>query len=145
MSISADRPDQINGQCICGAVRYRVQDNMTAFKLCYCSFCQKASGAAHVANAFTAPDKIEWLAGHEQLTSFDVPNSQVRRVFCRTCGTSLPFETQSGAALVVPVGTLSGAPSAPVNAIVGWASRPAWYDAALGLIEETCNLERAVQ
>ncbi|WP_170783246.1 GFA family protein [Ruegeria lacuscaerulensis] len=129
----ASHPDMIDGQCICGAVRYRVQDNMTAFKLCYCNFCKKASGSAHVANAFTTPDRIEWLEGQEQLTSFNVPNSQVRRVFCRSCGTSLPFKTQNGKFLVVPVGSLSRPPSQPVSAIVGWASRPAWYNEALGL------------
>ncbi len=79
------------------------------------------------------------------LTSFDVPNSQVRRVFCRACGTKLPFETQNGKFLVVPAGSLSRPPSSPVAAIVGWVSRPAWYDAALGLIEETCIEERTAQ
>ncbi len=138
-------PNKIEGQCICGAVRYRVQDNMAAFKLCYCSFCQRASGSAHVANAFTTPDQIEWLEGKDMLTTFDVPNSQVRRVFCRNCRTTLPFETRNGKFLVVPVGSLSRPPPQPVNAIVGWASRPAWYDEALGLIEETHNSERAAQ
>ncbi|WP_170326481.1 GFA family protein [Ruegeria arenilitoris] len=140
-----DLTNDINGQCICGAVRYRVQDNMAAFKLCYCSLCQKASGSAHVANAFTTPDQIKWLQGKDMLTSFDVPNSQVRRVFCRVCGTTLPFETQNGKFLVVPVGSLSRPPSSPVAAIAGWASRPAWYDTALGLIEETCTEERPAQ
>ena len=138
-------PNTIDGQCICGSVRYRVRENMAAFKLCYCSFCQKASGSAHVANAFTTPDQIEWLEGKNMLTTFDVPNSQVRRVFCRNCGTTLPFETQNGKILIVPVGSLSCPPSQPVKAIVGWSSRPAWYGEALGLIEETCNAERVAQ
>ncbi len=138
-------PNKIEEQCICGAVRYRVQDNMAAFKLCYCSFCQRASGSAHVANAFTTPDQIEWLKGKDMLTTFDVPNSQVRRVFCQNCGTTLPFETRNGKFLVVPVGSLSRPPPQPVNAIVGWPSRPAWYDEALGLIEETHKAERAAQ
>ncbi len=138
-------PNMIDGQCICGAVRYRVQDNMAAFKLCFCDFCQKASGSAHVANAFTAPDRIEWLEGQEQLTSFDVPNSQVRRVFCRSCGTTLPFETQNGKFLVVPVGSLSRPLTGHVNTIVGWEYRPTWYDKALRLIDENRNAERAAQ
>ncbi|MFY2824197.1 GFA family protein [Ruegeria sp. MALMAid1280] len=138
-------PNTIDGQCICGAVRYQVQNNMAAFKLCYCSFCQKASGSAHEANAFTTPDQIEWLQSKDMLTSFDVPISHVRRVFCRSCGTTLPFEAQNGKFPVVPVGSLSHPPSRPVSAIVGWASRPAWYDEELGLIEETRNAERAAQ
>lgn len=138
-------PNTIDGQCICGAVRYRVQDNMAAFKLCYCDFCQKASGSSHVANAFTTSDQIEWLDGQAMLASFDVPNSQVRRVFCQSCGTTLPFETQNGKFLVVPVGSLSRPPSQPVSAIVGWASRPTWYEEAMGLIDETRNAKRATQ
>lgn len=76
------------------------------------------------------------------LTSFDAPNSQVRRVFCRACGKTLPFETQNGKFLVVPVGSLSRPLSGTANAIVGWVSRPAWYDEVLGLIEETRNAEK---
>ncbi|WP_319546314.1 GFA family protein [Ruegeria conchae] len=91
MSAQIVHANKIEGQCTCGAVRYRVQDNMAAFKLCYCSFCQKASGSAHVTNAFTTPEQIEWLDGQDKLATFDVPNSQVRRVFCRVCGTTLPF------------------------------------------------------
>ncbi|UWR03669.1 hypothetical protein K3740_02910 [Ruegeria conchae] len=59
MSAQMVHANKIEGQCICGAVRYRVQDNMAAFKLCYCSFFQKASGSAHVTNAFTTPERIE--------------------------------------------------------------------------------------
>ncbi len=138
-------PNTIYGQCICGAVRYRVQDSMAAFKLCYCSFCQRASGSSHAANAFTTSDQIEWLDGQDMLASFDVPNSQVRRVICRSYRTTLPFETQNGKFLVVPVGSLSRPPSQPVNAIDCWASRPAWYDEPRGLIEETQKVERAAQ
>ena len=107
---------------------------MAAFKLCFCSFCQKASGSAHVSNVFTHPDKIVWQKGAEDVTQFDVANSQVRRVFCKQCGTSLPFVTQNGEFLVVPVGSLSRAPSIKPGAVVNWASRPDWYDHAAALI-----------
>ncbi|GAA6159626.1 hypothetical protein NBRC116589_18000 [Ruegeria sp. HU-ET01832] len=116
-------PNKIEGQCVCGAVRYRVQDDMAAFKLCYCNFCKKASGSAHVANAFTSPDRIEWLEGQEQFTSFDVPNSQVRRVFCRNCGTTLPFETRNGKFQAVPLAACHARRPNPVKRLS--AGRPA--------------------
>lgn len=126
--------DWIDGACICDKVAFRIKDDLATFKLCFCKFCQKASGSAHVSNGFAHPDQIEWIRGAEELSSFDVPNSQVRRVFCKTCGTSMPFETQNGAFLVVPVGSLSRAPRIAPQALVSPETRPAWYDAAQDLI-----------
>ena len=120
----------ISGSCICSKVSYLVIDDFMSFKLCHCHFCQKASGSSNVANAFTLPSHIHWVQGKSNLKSFDVPNSQVRRVFCQTCGTSMPFVTQNERFLVVPVGTLSCQPKLPPQEVKAWHERMHWYDEA---------------
>lgn len=120
----------LTGNCICGAVAYEVEDNFASFKLCHCDFCKKASGASNVANAFGNPAALSWRQGVDNLSTFDVPNSLVRRVFCKTCGTSLPFISQNGAYLIVPVGTLAQQPSIRPQEVVFWKKRMSWYDEA---------------
>ncbi|KZM42209.1 hypothetical protein OA92_12995 [Marinomonas sp. SBI22] len=116
------------GSCICEKVKYEVKDDFISFKLCHCRLCQKASGSSNVANAFTFIENINWQQGENHLESFDVPNSQVRRVFCKTCGTSMPFLTQNERLLVVPVGTLSVQPKLPPQEVRVWHERMSWYD-----------------
>ncbi len=123
--------ETIKGTCICESVEFQVADNFKTFKLCHCDFCKKASGSAHVANAFGNPEDLEWTKGQGNLQSYDVPNSQVRRVFCKSCGTSLPFISQNGLHLIVPVGSLSKQPSLPPQAIASWDQRMPWYDLAM--------------
>lgn len=121
------------GSCICEKVKYEVKDDFMSFKLCHCRLCQKASGSSNVANAFTFVENISWLQGKNHLKSFDVPNSQVRRVFCKTCGTSMPFVTQNERLLVVPVGTLSSQPKLPPQEVRVWHERMPWYDESKSL------------
>ncbi|MCV6605403.1 MAG: GFA family protein [Porticoccaceae bacterium] len=90
--------------------------------------CQKISGSAHVSNLFTKPENIEWLKGEHAISSYDIPDNQVRRVFCSTCGTGLPFVTQSGKFLIVPAGSLADQPSIKPEHAIFWADRMPWYD-----------------
>lgn len=129
----------IRGGCICGQVVFRVEDNFATTKLCFCGFCQRASGSAHVTNAFGRPEMFEWLNGEEHVSSFDVPNSQVRRVFCSNCGTSLPFVSQNEKFLVVPIGSLSRPPAMAPQVVSSWQSRPGWYEKAMELIADEAD------
>lgn len=124
---------KLNGGCICGRVTYQVEDTFKAFKICHCGLCRKASGSAHVSNAFTSPEALTWTRGEENLSSFDVPNSMVRRVFCKDCGTSLPFVSQNDMFLIVPVGSLEEQPSIQPDEIRSWESRLDWYEHAVDL------------
>ena len=125
--------DWITGSCICGDVSFEVADDFMAFKLCHCDYCQKSSGSAFIANAFASPGQLRWRRGNDLISSYNVPDSLVRRVFCRRCGTTLPFVSQNGQFLVVPVGVLSKQPSLQPTEIKSWDERMPWYDAVRGL------------
>lgn len=127
------KSDQLTGSCVCGAVCFSVLDDFISFKFCHCSLCRKLSGSAHVANLFGSPAHINWLAGREHIVQYDVPNSQVRRVFCSQCGTGLPFVTQDGAILVTPAGVLNASPSIAPQYVASWESRADWYESGLDL------------
>jgi len=118
----------LSGSCICSKVHFLVKDDFWSFKLCHCHLCKKMSGSSNVANAFTLPNHIQWVKGLKNLRSYDVPNSQVRRVFCITCGSSMPFTTQNERYLVIPVGALSEQPKLPPQEVKSWHERMPWYD-----------------
>lgn len=120
--------DSIEGGCLCGQVAFTVKDDFFSFKLCHCSLCRKTSGSAHVANLFTQPENLQWLKGQELVSSYDIPDNQVRRVFCSNCGTGLPFVTQNGKYLIVPAGSLAAQPDMQPEHAIFWADRMPWYD-----------------
>lgn len=124
-------PDSLNGQCLCGAVRYRIQPPLQQFHLCHCSRCQRATGSAHAANLFADPGAIEWLAGEDLCQRFDLPEARFfSRCFCSQCGSPVPYLARSGKFLIVPAGGISDPiPLAPQDHIF-WDDRAPWYDQA---------------
>ena len=80
---------KITGGCLCGAVRYEIDEAAKTSWLCHCRDCQKAHGSAYFpAMMFLRP------AFHPQgsTTGFTVTaesGAQITREFCPTCGSTL--------------------------------------------------------
>lgn len=87
-------PDAINieGGCLCGAVRYRATGEPTALTLCHCRSCRRASGAPSVAWAVFRSGDFGFLRGHP--ASFG-SSPGVTRTFCGMCGTPLTYQSTS--------------------------------------------------
>ena len=95
--------ESITGGCQCGAVRYRVDGDLTEPHICHCRMCQKAAGNYFMplANAqikeFTVTrGEIAWFQS----------SGPVRRGFCAKCGTPLIFDTIGLDHLNVTLGSL---------------------------------------
>lgn len=122
---------RISGECLCGTVRFELETDFSAFHLCHCTQCQKATGSAHASNLFTDAANIRWLAGEEQVRRYDVPGRQLTNAFCGTCGAAVPYLSKSGKALVVPSGSLNAAPGITPQDNIFWSERASWYDEGL--------------
>ncbi len=83
-------PRRITGGCQCGAVRYRVDGELTWAHVCHCRMCQKASGNYFMALANAQKDEFVVTRGE---ISWFRSSDPVRRGFCKDCGTPLIFET----------------------------------------------------
>jgi hypothetical protein len=57
----------VTGQCLCGAVKFRISGEFEGFFLCHCGRCRKDSGSAHSANLFSSTAKIAWLSGEQNI------------------------------------------------------------------------------
>ena len=130
--------EKIAGSCLCGQVTFKVWGPYKGFRLCHCSRCQKASGSAHVANIFTAPDQIEFLSGSELVKRYDhLPAETFSKCFCSNCGSVVPYTNRPGTALIIPAGTLDADPGIVPEANIFWPDRASWYDS--GVAAQHCE------
>ncbi len=121
--------EQVQGSCLCGKVRFRLSGTAEAFHLCHCSRCRKASGSAHVANIFTEPGNISWLAGEEYIKRFELPEAKrFAKQFCSNCGSPLPYLNRTGTKLVIPAGSLDTPLKFAPDDNIFWASKAEWYE-----------------
>ena len=121
----------IAGNCLCGRVTFKVNDEFSMFHLCHCTQCQKITGSAFASNIFTRPDNIEWVKGIELAVRYDDPERHFTKVFCSKCGSGLPFLTQSGKYIIVPAGSLSEQPEIRPQDNIFWSEHIAWLDDGL--------------
>ena len=118
--------DAIPGSCLCGFVKFEVTPPFAAFRYCHCTRCQKASGAAHAANAFLPEKQFKWLAGESLVKRFNLPGAKRFAVaFCTECGTRVPHKT--GENMLIPAGTLDSDPGVRPENIIFWKSKATWY------------------
>ena len=82
--------DSYRGSCLCGQVRFEVDEFLPRTGNCHCSMCRKFHGAAYATIAETSRDRFRWLAGEELLKDYVADNGTTRR-FCGNCGSSLTF------------------------------------------------------
>ncbi len=123
----------LSGSCLCGAVRFQVEDRFAWGHLCHCTQCQKATGTAHATNLFTDPDNVTWLQGEELVRRYDVEGRTISSAFCLRCGSNLPYRSKSGQTLVVPAGSLDDTPSTGPERHIFFAERMPWWESAHGL------------
>ncbi len=122
------------GSCLCGEVSYEITGNLGVFQYCHCSRCRKFTGSVHGANLIVAPDQFKWLAGEEYVGRYEVEEAKhFATCFCKQCGSSLPWMTQSKKAVVVPAGTLDTDPEIRPLQNIFWGSRACWYEEVGGL------------
>jgi len=79
---------EIEGGCLCGGVRYRLQEEPRQLSDCHCIDCRRASAAPFVTWGSVRRHKIEIVSG-------DVPkvrHADRLRSFAGCCGTPLFFQ-----------------------------------------------------
>lgn len=124
----------IKGSCLCQAVTYRFHGPEYVFQYCHCSRCRKFTGSAHAANLLIDPENFEWLSGEDMVGRFEPAEAKhFATCFCKQCGSSLPWRSQSGGAMIIPAGTLDEDPGIKPTQNIYWASRSAWREEVTSL------------
>ena len=124
----------IKGSCLCQAVSYQFHGPEYVFQYCHCSRCRKFTGSAHASNIIIDPKQFEWLSGEDQVGRFEHPEAKhFATCFCKKCGSSLPWQSQSGTAVIIPAGTLDEDPGIKPTQNIFWKDRAAWREAVEAL------------
>lgn len=121
----------IEGGCLCGAVRYRIEGEPLVSGTCQCRSCRKASAAAIVPWIHLESEKFSFTKGKP--ADFNSSPS-VTRTFCGSCGTPLTYwKTSYGRTLDVTTCSLDDPDAFPPVAHVWTSHRLRWIELADGL------------
>ena len=117
------------GSCLCGAIRYEVDEIQAEIAHCHCSMCRKFHGAAFATFGEAKSEHFRWLAGEELLQRYVGHNGTVRQ-FCRQCGSSLTFQAPGGTDGFVEfsLGTLDSAIDLRPDAHIYVGSKACWSE-----------------
>lgn len=111
-------PANHEGGCLCGAIRYRVAGQPSDTNVCYCTQCQRQSGAVMPAFAAYPLDRFTLLQGEP--VTYRASDSATRQ-FCARCGSSLFWKHDKRAELDVFLGTLDDPSAMPPPKDQIWA------------------------
>ena len=76
------------GGCLCGAVRWQLNEKALGAGCCHCKRCQRRTGTAFSLTVLTAPGSFELLEGEEALKSYSAGDGWTKH-FCGTCGSQV--------------------------------------------------------
>ncbi len=116
----------LEGECLCGAVRFAASGPVHAMYLCHCSRCRKETGSAHAANIFLRDATLTWTRGGDSVRRYALPGTRKARSFCTTCGS--PVARAAGATVIVPAGALDTPLTFAPTAHIFCDSRAPWED-----------------
>lgn len=112
----------ISGGCQCGAVRFRVDDELGEASICHCRMCQKATGGLF--GPYVGAPELVWTRGERK--RFQSSN-KVWRGFCEACGTPLTFE-YGESSVALAIGALDDPAAAQPSEQLGSPSKLPWAD-----------------
>ena len=73
----------LKGSCLCKAVIYTLDEELSELVFCHCSFCRKATASAYTVNAKVSSEKLV-LHGKEKLVSYSSSLGK-QRYYCQNC------------------------------------------------------------
>ncbi len=133
----------MNGQCLCGAVRFTFTVRKPEIGACHCHQCQRWTGGSPL---FCVRVKDVIIEGEENISRYRA-SDHGERGFCKVCGTTLFWKMQGEPIASLTVGLLDDAAGYAVTEEIfvdrraGW--QPAWAGASQSSeAEEFEKLER---
>lgn len=115
----------LSGECLCGAVRYEVEDRFGYALNCHCSRCRKATGSAFKPLGGIEQERLRVVKGAESLMIFG--DESGHDAHCKHCGSLLYSLVREGQYVHVALGTLVDDPSIRPTAHIFVGSKAPWF------------------
>ena len=131
----------VTGHCLCGGVRYEIDEPFVSASYCHCERCQRRTGGAASASGRVAPGALRVIAGEELVRCF-APEDGFLKCFCSECGGALWSRHRSEDTISVRLGTVDGDPGIRPSFHTFVASRAPWEelpDDGLERFDETAS------
>ena len=120
----------VEGGCICGAVRYRVDARPAGVYNCHCKDCQRSAGSAYSASMIVQRTDFAVIAGETETYDKTAQSGRIiRQHSCPVCATRLFNEPQSSLDIIVlRPGTLDDSSWAEPVGNIWTDSRAPWVE-----------------
>ena len=119
----------LRGSCLCGSVKYQVDEPFKMVQNCHCHRCRKARAAAHATNGFTSLGGVRITRGEDNLASYKLPDARYfTQVFCKTCGSKMPRLDPERGIAVIPFGGLDDDPGVKPSRHIYVDDMAQWHD-----------------
>jgi hypothetical protein len=116
----------MEGGCLCGGVRYRIDAEPLHADYCHCRMCQRSTGAPVVPWLTMASEGFAWT-GSAPAVHRSSPEAE--RLFCPTCGTQMVFRVIAEPDLLdVTLASLDDPEAVSPSHHIWTTSRIAWFD-----------------
>lgn len=116
----------LEGGCMCGAIRYRIDAPPRDAAYCHCRMCQRSAGAPVLPWLTAASGAFAWTKGEPRVYR---SSPKAERLFCPTCGTQLVFrEVAKPDHVDVTLASLDDPKAVPPSHHIWTESRLAWFD-----------------
>ena len=128
----------LEGKCLCGAARYRIEDDPVVVAHCHCVDCQKASGTGHATGAMFLVQHVRLTGTTTEFQLKAESGNVVTRAFCPVCGSPISGRNSDMPAhLTIALGTLDNPGALSPQVIIFARNRPGWdaMDAGLPAFE----------
>lgn len=88
------------GRCLCGAVRFSVENPPVRMAQCHCEQCRRSTGTGHIVQAFFKREDVSISGETTIYKSVADSGSERERHFCPTCGSRLFAENAKNPAVI---------------------------------------------
>jgi hypothetical protein len=78
----------LTGGCLCGEVRFEVDQPLIGAEYCHCTRCQRRTGTAASVTALAASGSVRVTQGDDWIRAWD-PGDGWPKLFCSNCGGAL--------------------------------------------------------
>jgi hypothetical protein len=119
----------LNGQCLCGAIRYQLTGEPRHVAVCHCRDCRRSAGAPMVSWAMYPESALTLLQGQPKTIN---SSGSAMRSFCPDCGTGLFYRNAVNLPGIVDVqsATLDDPDALPPGVQIQVAERLHWMQQA---------------
>jgi hypothetical protein len=118
------------GACLCGAVSFQVDGQLTPPDACHCSQCRKASG--HYWASTDVPRNSLTISGEGQLGWYR-SSDKVKRGFCKSCGSPLFWDAAGRNNISISMGAFEQPTRTRLEKHIFVPDKGDYYDIADGL------------